>query len=47
LYFRWLVLKGKVTRAEELLREIARVNGKELPKNFHELVKKVTYVVRT
>jgi len=43
---RWLLLQGRVTEAEELFREIARVNGKELPKDFHVLVKKVAYATR-
>ncbi|OXA64925.1 organic cation transporter protein [Folsomia candida] len=43
---RWLLLKGKVAESETLFREIARVNGKELPKDFHALVKKVAYAER-
>ena len=44
---RWLLRKGQVTKAEGILRDMARINGREeeLPENFHELCARVADVV--
>jgi hypothetical protein len=31
---RWLLSKNKINEAEEIVQTMARINGKELPKNF-------------
>ena len=33
--FRWLLAKGRKSEAEDIIRHIAQVNGRELPKSFH------------
>jgi len=32
---RWLLAKGRKSEAEDIIRHIAQVNGRELPKSFH------------
>ena len=33
-YFRWLLTQGRVEQAEEVVRQIAAYNGRELPAGF-------------
>ena len=44
---RWLLRKGRVDEADQVLRNVAQVNGKEstLPDNFKDLIARIAAVV--